>query len=62
MKQKKRLWLYVIIFTLLCVACEEYNSTTDTSDQTVQCSGITQAGARCKRKTTNTSGLCWQHE
>lgn len=27
----------------------------------VQCSGITKAGARCKRTTTNTSGRCYQH-
>ena len=28
---------------------------------TVQCSGTTQSGARCKRMTTNCSGMCWQH-
>lgn len=28
---------------------------------TVQCSGTTQSGARCKRMTTNCSGRCWQH-
>ena len=28
----------------------------------VQCSGITQAGARCKRKTTNPNGRCYQHQ
>lgn len=27
----------------------------------VQCSGTTQSGARCKRKTTNPNGRCYQH-
>jgi len=27
----------------------------------VQCHGITQAGNRCRRTTTNCSGNCWQH-
>lgn len=29
--------------------------------ETVQCSGTTKAGNRCKRKTTNVSGRCYQH-
>lgn len=28
---------------------------------TVQCHGITRAGNRCSRTTTNCSGNCWQH-
>ena len=28
----------------------------------VQCSGITQSGTRCKRKTTDPSGKCFQHQ
>jgi hypothetical protein len=27
----------------------------------VQCSGTTQKGARCKRMTRSRNGLCWQH-
>ena len=27
----------------------------------VQCSGVTQKGYRCKRKTTSASGRCYQH-
>mgnify|MGYP000891232588 FL=1 len=27
-----------------------------------QCLGITEDGHRCKRKTTNSSGYCWQHQ
>jgi len=27
----------------------------------VQCSGTTKAGARCKRKTTSSTGRCYQH-
>jgi endonuclease G len=37
---------------------EENNVKITTS---VQCSGITKAGARCKRRTTNTNGRCYQH-
>ncbi|MDN5205442.1 hypothetical protein QQ008_28915 [Fulvivirgaceae bacterium BMA10] len=29
--------------------------------KSVQCSGNTKAGNRCKRMTTNTNGRCWQH-
>ncbi|WP_394342081.1 DUF5763 domain-containing protein [Sphingobacterium haloxyli] len=28
----------------------------------VRCRGITKAGARCKRKTKNVNGYCFQHE
>ena len=28
----------------------------------VQCKGYTQKGKRCKRKTTDPSGYCWQHK
>jgi hypothetical protein len=27
----------------------------------VQCKAMTKAGTQCKRKTTDASGLCWQH-
>ncbi len=27
----------------------------------VQCSGTTKSGSRCKRKTKNTNGRCYQH-
>jgi len=39
------------------------NSTTTTTKRSyaVQCSGKTKAGARCKRKTKNASGRCYQH-
>lgn len=32
------------------------------SSQAVQCSGITQKGARCRNMTTNPSGKCYLHE
>ena len=32
-----------------------------TNCATVQCRGTTQKGARCKRKTKNCSGYCYQH-
>lgn len=31
------------------------------SSSSVQCSGTTQKGNRCKRMTTNSSGRCYQH-
>lgn len=30
--------------------------------QSTQCLGTTKAGTRCKNKTTNVSGYCYQHE
>lgn len=42
-----------------------YNSTTTTTTNTkatsTQCTGKTQSGRRCKRKTKNASGRCYQH-
>jgi len=34
----------------------------NTKNANLQCKGTTQAGERCKRKTTNSSGYCYQHE
>ena len=31
-------------------------------NKTVVCSGTTKAGNNCKRKTKNTSGLCYNHK
>jgi endonuclease G len=50
----------------LCLTCWSWKSTStreNSSSKTVavQCSGITKAGNRCKRKTTNESGRCPQH-
>ena len=36
-------------------------STTTTTTTSTQCSGTTQKGARCKKKTTNSSGRCHLH-
>ncbi len=56
-----------------CTTCWNWNGTdkqltspankqdTGTS-AAVQCSGITQAGTRCKRKTSDPSGKCYQHQ
>jgi len=39
-----------------------YSSTyRHTSSTSVRCSGITQKGYRCKRRTRSGSGYCWQH-
>jgi endonuclease G len=34
----------------------------DNNNTNVQCKGTTQSGDRCRRKTTNKSGYCYQHE
>lgn len=37
------------------------HSSSSYSGESVQCSGTTKKGARCRRMTTNPSGRCWQH-
>jgi endonuclease G, mitochondrial len=53
----------------LCIECWSWTSSTTHRShqskegvQTVQCSGMTAEGKRCKRMITNPSGLCTQHE
>lgn len=36
-------------------------SSSSTSSTSVQCSGTTKAGSRCRRMTTDPSGRCYQH-
>lgn len=44
------------------VSQTNYNYGNSSSSSTsVQCSGKTQKGLRCKRMTTNSSGRCYQH-
>jgi hypothetical protein len=43
-------------------ALESEPSSSSSSIKAVQCSSTTQAGNRCKRNTSNSSGKCWQHE
>jgi len=38
-----------------------YTAYRTTSSTSVRCSGITQKGYRCKRRTTSSRGYCWQH-
>jgi endonuclease G len=40
----------------------EVTKTNSKSSSASQCLGITQSGRRCRRRTTNSSGYCWQHE
>ncbi|MSQ79223.1 MAG: DNA/RNA non-specific endonuclease [Flavobacteriaceae bacterium] len=37
------------------------NEPTKSSSTAAQCSGTTKSGSRCKRRTTNSSGRCYQH-
>ncbi|WP_211223388.1 hypothetical protein [Flavobacterium soli] len=43
------------------VKTETTTESQTTSTTSVQCSGKTKKGIRCKRKTTNTNGRCYQH-
>lgn len=38
------------------------NKTTGGQGQTVQCTGLTKAGTRCKHKTSIGNGYCFQHQ
>ncbi len=53
----------------LCISCWSWGSKAKAKSKngaklnvSVQCSGITKKGARCKRKTTNPSGKCFSHQ
>ena len=50
----------------LCINCWSWKSQKNSAEKisaavSVQCGGITKAGNRCKRRTTNASGRCYQH-
>ena len=51
-----------------CISCwnwsvhKQTRNTTSTNSVSVQCSGITKKGLRCKRMTKDPSGKCWQHD
>jgi endonuclease G len=52
----------------LCINCWSWKSNKISEEKnknkitvSVQCAGITKAGNRCKRRTTNASGRCYQH-
>jgi|APGre2960657404_1045060.scaffolds.fasta_scaffold50899_1 endonuclease G len=52
----------------ICVSCwnwsiqQQPRNTTSTISTAVQCSGITKKGLRCKRRTKDPSGKCYQHD
>ncbi len=57
-----------LIEKTLCIKCWSWKNIKTTSEknenkatETVQCSGTTKSGNRCKRMTTNSSGRCYQH-
>ena len=52
----------------LCINCWSWSSVNISAEKhenkttfSVQCNGITKAGKRCKRMTTNANGRCYQH-
>jgi endonuclease G len=57
-----------LIEKTLCIKCWSWNNINTTSKnnenkvtKSVQCSGTTKSGNRCKRMTTSSSGRCYQH-
>jgi endonuclease G, mitochondrial len=53
----------------ICLECWSWNATpthktksVHSTSSSVQCSGITKSGNRCKRMTKNASGFCSQHD
>jgi endonuclease G len=51
----------------LCINCWSWKSSKNSAEKnkaavSVQCNGITKAGARCKNKTLNITGFCYHHE
>jgi endonuclease G len=51
----------------LCINCWSWKIQKNSAEKnkatvSVQCSGITKAGNRCKRMTTNANGRCYQHQ
>ncbi len=52
----------------MCVSCWNWSikrqnrNSTSSESTAVQCSGITQKGLRCKRRTKDSSGKCYQHD
>ena len=51
----------------LCINCwswkiQKNSAEKNSASVSVQCSGITKAGNRCKRMTTNANGKCYQHQ
>jgi len=59
-----------VVEKTICLSCwnweqtasRSYSGSSASAAVSVQCSGITKAGARCKRKTSRPSGRCAQHE
>ena len=51
----------------LCINCWSWKSSKNSAKKnsstlSVQCAGITKAGARCRNKTLNITGFCYHHE
>jgi len=60
---KKLILGAILLFSSVSfTACSEGEDSSNSSGSTVQCSAITQEGARCLRMTTNSNGRCWQHQ
>ena len=72
MKRKITNTIKVLVFSSLLtlstttfVSCEDNSGTSSNCDpncNSVQCSGTTQAGERCKNRTKNCCGYCYLHK
>ena len=51
----------------ICINCWSWKSSKNSTEKnkatvSIQCAGITKAGARCRNKTLNITGFCYHHE
>ena len=59
---KNLIYLLLVVF---CTSCAQVpimkTKSYGTNCETTQCGGMTKSKTRCKNKTTNCSGRCYQH-
>lgn len=64
---RKLLFLSLLLFFLSFIPTESTQFAISKTEsiskiEAVQCKGTTKKGKRCKRKTNNANGYCWQHQ
>lgn len=58
----KATFFVATILMLSASACSDSNGMGKSSLTSVQCSGYTKKGVRCKNMTTNKNGYCYKHQ
>lgn len=58
--QNQGYWNYAL--RLKSTSSKAQSDVHNQSSSAVQCSALTQKGSRCKRRTKNRNGRCWQHQ